>query len=81
MALHIENPEADELARQLAEQTGEPLDEVVVRALRDQLQREKELARRLERVRAISRRFQALAVVDNRTPDEIIGYNELGVPE
>jgi antitoxin VapB len=81
MALHIENPEADELARQLAERTGEPLEDAVVRALRHEIAREEEVARVLERVREISRRFQALPILDPRTPDEIIGYNEYGVPE
>ena len=81
MTLNIKNPEADELARQLAEQTGDPLEKAVIDALRDRLEKEKEIARKLERIREISEHFQSLPVLDARTPDEIIGYNEHGVPE
>ncbi len=37
MALSIKDPEADRLARELAEATGESLTEVVVKALRERL--------------------------------------------
>jgi len=33
------------------------------------------------KVRAIIERVSALPVLDNRSDDEIIGYNEFGVPE
>ncbi len=45
MALHIEDPEADRLARELAEQTGAPVEEAVIKALRAQLEKEREIAR------------------------------------
>jgi antitoxin VapB len=38
MALHIRDPEADRLARELAARTGQPITRVVVEALRDRLQ-------------------------------------------
>lgn len=81
MALHIDDPEADKLAQELAKQTGAPMEEAVVKALRAQLEKEKEIARKMEAVRRISEHFQSLPVLDDRTPDEIIGYNEYGVPE
>jgi hypothetical protein len=34
-----------------------------------------------DKLKAISRRFQALPVLDNRSPEEILGYNEIGLPE
>ena len=40
MALHIRDPEADQLARELAARTGQPITRVVVEALRDKLKRE-----------------------------------------
>lgn len=36
MTLHIKDAEADRLARELAELTGAPVEEAVVKALRDQ---------------------------------------------
>jgi hypothetical protein len=35
----------------------------------------------VERVMRIARRIAARQVLDPRTPDEIIGYNNIGVPE
>jgi hypothetical protein len=34
-----------------------------------------------DKLRAISKRCQALPVIDNRSPEEILGYNEIGLPE
>lgn len=81
MTLNIKDPEADRLARELAELTGERLDQAVTNALREQLEKQKEIARKLEAVRMISEHFQSLPILDPRSPDEIIGYNEYGVPE
>jgi antitoxin VapB len=75
------NGEAESLARELADLTGEPVEAAVAQALRDQLARKKEIARKLERIRKISEHYMSLPVLDPRTPDEIIGYNEYGVPE
>jgi hypothetical protein len=33
-----------------------------------------------DRMMAISERFAAYPVLDSRSPDEIIGYDEFGVP-
>lgn len=83
MALSIKDPEADRLARELAARTGESLTQAVVKALRERLQREKRRVRgpRLsEELRAIGERCAALPVLDPRTPDEILGYDERGLP-
>jgi antitoxin VapB len=81
MTLHIENAEALRLAKELVEQTGEPLDEAVIKAIRDRLHKESEIRRKRAAIKEIQRRVAALPVLDPRTPDEIIGYNEYGVPE
>ena len=83
MALNIKNPEADRLARQLADKTGQSITDAVTEALREKLARE--TARRrprtlVEDLREIGRRCAALPVLDKRSPDEIIGYDEIGVP-
>lgn len=81
MTLHIQDPEAMRFAQELAELKGEPLEAAVTAALRSQLAQEHEIARKLDRIRQIQERVAALPVLDPRTPDEIIGYNEFGVPE
>jgi antitoxin VapB len=83
MALSIKHPEADRLARALAKSTGEGLTEAVVNALRERLARvtARKRARRLsEELRVIGERVAALPVLDARTPDEILGYDERGLP-
>ncbi len=84
MALSIKNPETERLARELARVTGESLTEAVTKALRDRLVREAGHKGAREQIRAEIRRiqqeFQSLPVLDHRTPDEIIGYDEYGLP-
>ncbi len=83
MALSIKHPEADRLARELAARTGETLTEAVVKALRQRLLREQGRVRtpRLrEELRAIRERCAALPVLDPRSDDEILGYDQHGLP-
>ena len=83
MALSIKNPEADRLARELAETTGESLTDAVLKALRERLQRERGRVRGplvKERLRRIRERCARLPVLDPRSPDEILGYDDTGLP-
>lgn len=83
MALSIKHPEADKLARQLAARTGETLTEVVVVALRERLARETGRARPdalSDELATIRHRCAALPVVDDRAADEIVGYDDRGLP-
>lgn len=83
MALSIKDPEADRLARALATATGESLTEAVTTALRERLARveRRPKARRLaDELDEIARRAAALPVLDGRSPDEILGYDEKGLP-
>jgi len=82
MPFSIKNPEADRLARRLASATGESLTQAVTEALRERLER---LAGRRRRSLAdelddIARRCASLPELDSRPADEIIGYDEEGVP-
>jgi antitoxin VapB len=83
VALSIKSDEADRLARRLAATTGESLTEAVLVALRERLARE-ERRRRSESIGVRLDRWRAemaeLPVLDPRTPDEIIGYDEHGLP-
>jgi antitoxin VapB len=83
MALSIKDPETDRLARALAAATGESLTDAIREALRDRLERESHRARRgvgLE-IRRIQERLARLPVLDPRSPDEILGYDEHGLPD
>jgi antitoxin VapB len=83
MALNIKNPEVDALARRLAETTGESITNVVLQALRERLLRTE--GRRnprslVDELREISNRCAALPDLDTRSAEEILGYDEIGVP-
>ncbi len=83
MALNIKNPEAERLARELAEATGENITQAVTAALREQLIRKTGRVRDVtlrEDVRRIQERVAKLPVLDDRSPDEIVGYDEHGLP-
>ena len=82
MALSIKDDETDRLARELAKATGESLTEAIRKSLRQRLERER-LRRRADlsvRVRRIQDRLARLPVCDRRSGDEIIGYDEHGLP-
>jgi antitoxin VapB len=83
MALNIRNPEAEQLAAELAKRTGETKTEAVIKALRDRLvriRRERAGRRLIEELEEIAKRYESLPVLDDRSPDEIIGYDENGLP-
>jgi len=83
MALSIKDPETDCLARALAAATGESLTDAIREALRDRLERESHRSRRgvgLE-IRRIQERLARLPVLDPRSPDEILGYDDHGLPD
>jgi antitoxin VapB len=79
MALSIKSDTADRLARELSELTGESLTEVVVVSLEQRLAAE----RRRLRPRSVDDLvdgFQRCANGDLRRADEIIGYDQHGLP-
>lgn len=82
MVLSIKNDEADRLARRLANLTGESMTDAVVVALRERVEREESRRgpNKAERLRRLAEEFSELPVLDDRTPDEIIGYDEHGLP-
>jgi antitoxin VapB len=82
MALSIKSDEADQLARELAAETGETLTEVVVIALRERLDREhaSHAASMRARLARLAADVATLPVADSRAPEEIIGYDDAGLP-
>lgn len=83
MALSIKDPETDRLARALADATGESLTEAIRRALAERLARETQRGahyRMQTNVRRVQERLASLPVLDARDADELLGYDEHGVP-
>jgi antitoxin VapB len=83
MVLSIKDPEADRLARRLARITGESITEAVKTALRDRLEHEqRRQGKKIDRARIdeIVAGIAALPVVDDRSPDELLGYDDFGLP-
>ncbi|HTG35569.1 MAG TPA: type II toxin-antitoxin system VapB family antitoxin [Thermoanaerobaculia bacterium] len=83
MALNIRNSEAEKLAETLAKLTGETKTEAVTQALRDRiarLRRERTRRRLADELDEIATHCARLPVLDPRTPDAILGYDENGLP-
>lgn len=84
MALSLKDRETDALARQVANLTGESLTVAVRTALSERLERERLKRGRpadlAERLMEIGRRHRELPILDPRSDDEIMGWDENGLP-
>jgi antitoxin VapB len=84
MAISLKDAETDRLAREVARLTGESLTEAIRNALQERLERERRKhrpgERLVEELNAIALHCAALPGHDTRSADEIIGYDEFGVP-
>jgi antitoxin VapB len=83
MALNIKNEETHRLAQELADETGETLTEAVTVAVRERLASLHRKRRRQEVVRSvqeIQEFVQRLPDLDRRAADEILGYDDYGLP-
>jgi len=84
MPLSIKDPEADRLARAVAQRTGETLTQAVVNALRERLAREQRKDQAVESlvedVMEIGRHCAALPLLDARSAEDILGYDDNGLP-
>jgi len=83
MALSIKDPETERLARNLARLTGENITTATKRAVQERLHRlggQSRKAALLLDMAEIRRRWSAMPLVDDRRPDEILGYDEHGLP-
>lgn len=82
MAVNIKNPRAEQLASQLAKKTGETITDAVIHALEDRLERlegSRTSPDLVEEIMGIAVRCSQLPVLDSRSPEEILGYSEIGV--
>jgi antitoxin VapB len=84
MAIYLNHAETERLAREVADLTGETITEAVRISLAARLRHETLKRGRKQTDRAaldaLVERFRMLPVLDSRTPDEIIDYNENGLP-
>ncbi len=83
MSLNIKNEETHRLAAQLAALTGETMTKAVTLALQERLEREKRRRRRTGVAAAliqIAQRCVARPILDPRRPDDMLGYDEHGLP-
>jgi antitoxin VapB len=85
MAVLIKDEEADRLIRTLAERTGESITNAVKTAVRERLKQlplnEDEIAARKRKLAELLAYFDSLPKMNEHlTNDEIIGYDENGLP-
>lgn len=83
MPLSIKNPEVDRLARELARRTGESMTEAILKALRERLQTvtgRQHPIKLADQLDEIARRCASLPVLDDRNDNEILGFDERGIP-
>jgi antitoxin VapB len=84
MALNIKSDEAHRLAKDLAEARGSSLTDAVTAALSESLRASHRGGAGLETLMAEVRQVQALVAElpdrDPRSADEILGYDESGMP-
>ena len=83
MAISIKNPRAEKLAREVAAEVGENITQAVIHALEERLERLRGRQTGTDLVREImkiSERCSSLPDQDQRSPEEILGYDHRGVP-
>lgn len=83
MALNIKDRATDALARELAAATGETITDAIRVAMSERLARIRRQQTATHRSRDLQRfieRGRARATLDHRTPDEILGYDQDGLP-
>ncbi len=83
MALSIKDPETERLARKLAQLTGETITTATKRAIEERLRRVGGRSRKatlLADLAEIRQRWAAMPILDERTPEDILGYDVHGLP-
>lgn len=84
MPLIVDSREVERMAEELTTFTGETVMEAVANALKERLSSERRKRHRTAGLAVqmvqIGRECSALPLLDTRTSDAIMGYNEEGVP-
>ncbi|MGB8064810.1 MAG: type II toxin-antitoxin system VapB family antitoxin [Candidatus Sulfotelmatobacter sp.] len=83
MALSIKSIETERLAREIAAKTGESLTGAIQKALEERLARLRQQRRSqilTSQLEEILNRVDRLPILDSHSADEILGYDEHGLP-
>ncbi len=85
MGLSVKNPEVERMLREIAGRRGVGMTEALRQLLAEEearaaTQREAEVAAKLRRLHEIQARVAALPDVSDMTDDEILGYDDDGIP-
>ncbi len=83
MPLNIKDPAAEKSVRELAALTGETVTAAIRRAAEERLERvRRDLSRRnlADEILEIGKRCATLPDLDCRTAEQILGYDEHGLP-
>jgi antitoxin VapB len=83
MPLFIKNKATEQLARQVAGETGESLTEAVKTSLQERYERLKQRRKShilTGQIKNLLRRVDALPSLDSRSENEILGYDKDGIP-
>jgi antitoxin VapB len=84
--LNIKDPAGHKLAKKLSNMTGKNLTKVIIEALEEKLERtmsvtREDPARLFDEPYAMTEKTAAFPVIDKRSPDEILGYDDRGYRE
>jgi antitoxin VapB len=84
MAICLKAPEADRLAHDLAALAGESMTVAIITSMRERLVREERKrdskGQLIADILAIADHCASLPVLDSRTEEEIMGWDENGLP-
>jgi antitoxin VapB len=83
MPISIKSMETERLVREIVAKTGESITGAIQKALEERLERLKQERRSrilTGQIEEILQRVDHLPVLDARTPEEIVGYDENGLP-
>lgn len=80
MGLTITDERLAQMIRDLAERKGVTVDEALREAVDRQAEWEAEVVRRIEATRRIQADVATLPILDPRSADELLGYDEDGLP-
>lgn len=84
MPISIRNPKAEQLAREVAAESGENLTQTIIHALEERLERlrgRRTATDTFQDVMTISKRCSSLPDQDQRLPEEILGYDHRDIPQ
>ena len=83
MGINIKHDAYEQAIRELAANRGLSLTDAIGMAVCNELERDREAERKADFIRQVREAqaiYAAAPILDDRTPDEIIGYDEYGLP-